>query len=95
MLFLGRGMSEHNWNMRADGSSCHFLDKLATLGNCYAYTLDPYNFSDNYMNLNFTLEYFDLDKHVTEIYNEAKKLGDTFIPIGHSLGAFFAMKFLH
>jgi len=94
ILFPARGNDKNYWNYTSTGSKCHFVDKLKKLGKVYIYTPCAYNLnSNNFEKLHVTLEKLNLDYHVECIYNKIKHITEPFIPIGHSIGAFYAMKF--
>jgi pimeloyl-ACP methyl ester carboxylesterase len=94
ILFPGGGCDESYWNITSTNKNCHFLDKLKEIGDVYTYTPESnYIKQNNFRKLNLTLEYLDLEHHCEQIYNKVKHIHTPYIPIGHSLGAFFAMKF--
>ncbi len=85
-----------------------FLQKLKKLGNVYTYTPNVYNIQNNCVcspecKLNkkvlwsnpkkLTMNDINIDNECKRIYEEIKSYEGKFIPIGHSAGGWFAVRF--
>ena len=107
ILFPGFGMSEKHWDKYEESGKIKktsFLQQLKKLGKVYTYTPKIYSiinldrpnkirkiFYPNPSNL--TLDDLDIDTQCKLIYEDVKKYKGQFIPIGHSIGSYFAVHF--
>ena len=107
ILFPGFGMSEKHWDKYEESNKIKktsFLKQLKKLGKVYTFTPNIHSI----INLNrpseikkifykrpfdLTLEDFDIDKQCKLVYDNVKKYKGQFIPIGHSIGSYFAIHF--
>lgn len=104
VLFPGYGMTKHAWSLNLDLKKINFLDELKKLGKVYTYTPlynniffydTPHKYTKLYdKNIDFDLNYLDIEKHCKMIYDEIrKKSNDKFVVIGHSIGSIFCYYF--
>ena len=80
-----------------------FLNKLKKIGDIFVYQNKLYNvnhydksnpdFDDYEPDINFNVDYLDMDKHIEMIYNIIKKYKGKFVPVGWSVGGLFALAF--
>lgn len=103
IMFQGGGMSPASWNY----GDAKFLNKLKKLGNVYIYYNKLYNIgyyiegNNNWKeydsNIDFDMDYLNMDKHNEILFNDIKDKYDItkikLVPVGWSLGGFFATAF--
>ena len=108
ILFPGNGMSEKHWEIYDKDNKIKktsFLQQLKKLGEVYKYTPNVNNIINYYDSSNklrkkfykkpsnFTLEDFDIDKLCKNVYEDVKNYKGKFIPVGHSIGGYYAIQF--
>jgi len=103
ILFQGGGTPPSAWN---EGKS-KFLNQLKKIGNVYTYQNKVYNifyynrkekgWEDFESNIDFDMDYLDINKHITMIFNDIKTKYNIdkvkLVPIAWSAGGYFAMAF--
>jgi esterase/lipase len=105
ILFPGLGHTKNDWNFDRYGEKLKFISELKKLGDVYTYTPKMYNtfyYAFDHLNttankfdkdIDFNLDYLNLEKHCRLIYKDIKDHKSKIIVIGHSIGAYFAYKF--
>jgi len=108
ILFPGNGISKKHWEIYDESGKIKktsFLEQLKKLGKVYKYTPNVNNIIHYYNNSwklrkkfykkpsNLTLEDFDIDKQCKLVYEDVKNYKGKFIPVGHSIGGYYAIQF--
>jgi hypothetical protein len=109
VLFPGFGVpSVKGWELDKDGfKKLDFLSELKKLGDVYTYTPNVYRYhyhkkypldEQQYEKfkekpIEISMDQFDIEKECKRIYDEIKDYDGKFVPLGHSMGGFFANYF--
>lgn len=105
ILFCGHTMSKSYWQYRlGDHKKINFLTELKKLGHVYYFTTKINNALEYYKKDeenkkfydkvdNITLDDLDIDKECKRVYEIVKDYKGKFVPIGHSVGFWYAHHF--